>query len=190
MEEVGGSAAARARGWEAAGRPGVPWRVWGGWVGAVLAAALILAAALNLHWMRQDLLGVRREIALLKTQVTQQEEMVGFLADPTTRLVILTGLPPSPAASARLIWEPTSRTGLLLARNLPSTPPDKIYELWAIAGKEPVPAGSFLVGPAGKGHLRLPVLPEDKQFTRFAVTLEPVPGVAKPTGPMHLSGGL
>ena len=67
---------------------------------------------------------------------------------------------------------------------------NKVYELWAIAGNEPVPAGIFEVDAAGHGFLRVPPLPRTRRFDKFAVTLEPLGGVPKPTGPMHLLGNL
>jgi hypothetical protein len=46
------------------------------------------------------------------------------------------------------------------------------------------------VDQEGRALLRLPPLPEAKTFDKFAVTLEPAGGVLKPSGPMHLLGGL
>ena len=48
--------------------------------------------------------------------------------------------------------------------------------------------GLFSVDAAGRALLRLPPLPEGHTYDAFAVTLEPAPGVPKPTGPMHLHG--
>ena len=100
----------------------------------------------------------------------------------------LGGLKPTPEASAWLLWNPTTRQGLLLARGLPAAPAGHAYELWALAGAQPVPAGVFSVDAGGRALLRLPALPEGHTFDAFAVTLEPAPGVPKPTGPMHLHG--
>ena len=79
---------------------------------------------------------------------------------------------------------------MLLTSGLPQIPRDRVYELWAFAGNEPVPAGIFEVDEAGHAFLRLPPLPRAKRFDKFAVTIEPAGGVPKPTGPMHLLGSL
>ena len=64
-----------------------------------------------------------------------------------------------------------SRQGMFIAAGLPKNSPDKVYELWAIAGDEPVPAGVFAVSEKPQTLLRLPPLPEGKTFDKFAVTL-------------------
>ena len=79
---------------------------------------------------------------------------------------------------------------MLLTSGLPQVPRDRVYELWAFVGKDPVPAGIVQVDEAGHGFLRLPPLPRAKRSDRFAVTLEPSGGVRKPSGPVQLLGSL
>jgi anti-sigma-K factor RskA len=136
---------------------------------------------------RRDL---QRLVATLQSEREERDETLRLLSTPQVRLVQLAGLAASPSASAQLLWNPAGQTGLLLTSGLPQIPRDKVYELWAIAGKEPAPAGLFEVDGAGRAFLRLPPLPRGKRFTKFAVTLEPAGGVPKPTGPTHLLGSL
>jgi anti-sigma-K factor RskA len=133
---------------------------------------------------------VERAVATLQGELSEREAALRLLASPQVRAVRLAGLPPSPSANAQVLWNPATRTGVLLTSGLPPTPPDRVYELWAIAGNEPMPAGIFQVDEAGHGVLRLPNLPGKKRVDKFAVTLEPVGGVPRPTGPMHLLGNL
>ena len=79
---------------------------------------------------------------------------------------------------------------MLLTSGLHQSAPGRVYELWAIAGNEPVSAGLFEVDEAGRAFLRLPVLPRGRRVDTFAVTDEPAGGVPKPTGQMHLLGSL
>ena len=51
----------------------------------------------------------------------------------------LSGLKPSPRATARLLWKAETRKGYFLTAELPRVPEGKTYALWAIAGKKPVP---------------------------------------------------
>ena len=127
-------------------------------------------------------------LAALQSQVNEREEVIRFLSDPQVRIVNLTALPVSPGAKGQLLWNPRSRTGLLLVTGLQPTTADKVYELWGIAGAEPVPAGVFTVNQGGVTLFRLPALPPAKNIDKFAVTLEPAGGVSQPTGPMHLLG--
>ena len=166
------------------------WIWWSGWGGALAAAGLLVAVSWSLSTTRDEVERLRGRMAVLQGELAEREETLRLLSDPQVRYVSLAGLKASPAASGWLLWNPVTRRGLLLTRGLPAAPADRTYELWALAGAEPVPAGVFTVDPAGRAVLRLPPLPESKAFDKFAVTLEPAGGVATPTGPMHLLGSL
>ena len=161
---------------------------WAGGAGLAAAAALLLVVNAELSKTRQEVRALEGRLATLQTELAQREETLRFLSDRNVRYVSLAGLKPTPEASAWLLWNSATRQGLLLARGLPPPPAGHTYELWALAGTRPVPAGVFDVDPGGRALLRLPPLPADQTFDAFAVTLEPVPGVPAPTGPMHLHG--
>jgi anti-sigma-K factor RskA len=156
---------------------------------AALQAELAKREA-TLEAERRELQRVEHVVATLQNELDERDAALRQLSAPQVRLVRLAGLAPSPGASAHLLWNPAVRTGVLLTSGLPRVPRNRVYELWAIAGSEPVPAGIFEVDEAGHAFLRLPPLPRTKRFDKFAVTLEPAGGVSKPTGPMHLLGSL
>ena len=134
---------------------------------------------------------VERVVATLQGELGELNATLRQLSAPQVRLVRLAGLPPSPGAKANLLWNPAAQVGVLLTSGLPQIPPDRVYELWAFAGNEPVPAGIFGVDEAGHAFLRLPPLPpRAKRYDKFAVTVEPAGGVPKPTSPPHLLGSL
>ena len=163
---------------------------WGFGGGALVAAGLLVFLSWNLVSTRKELAEVRGRIDALQTDLAKREEVIGFLTNPQVRVVSLAGLPASPNARGLLLWNADRRAGLFLATGLAQVPADSIYELWAISGNEPVPAGLFALDQQGRALLKLPVLPADKTFDKFAVTVEPAGGVPKPTGPMHLLGSL
>jgi anti-sigma-K factor RskA len=140
---------------------------------------------------RHELQRVERAVASLRSEIDERDAILRQLSAPEVRLVRLEGQVPSPSASAHLLWNPTMRVGFLLTSGLPQLPRNKIYELWAIAGNELVPAGLFTVDKVGHAVVKLRSLPRSKQrFDRFAVTIEPAGGVPKPTGAIHLAGSL
>jgi anti-sigma-K factor RskA len=161
---------------------------WAGWAGLAAAAALLVVVNAQLSRTREEIRALEGRVATLQGELADRERTLGFLSDPNVRYVSLAGLKPTPEANAWLLWNPRTRQGLLLARGLPVPPTGHAYELWALAGAQPVPAGVFSVDAAGRALLRLPALPADHTFDAFAVTLEPAGGVPKPTGPMHLHG--
>jgi anti-sigma-K factor RskA len=143
--------------------------------------------AASIEAERRELQRVERVVATLHSE---RDETLRLLSTSQVRLVRLAGLAPSLGANAHLLWNPATRLGVLFASGLPQMPPNRVYELWAIAGNEPVPAGLFEVDEAGHAFLKLPSLPRTRRFDKFAVTDEPAGGVSKPTGQMHLLGSL
>ena len=154
---------------------------------AALQAELAKREA-TLEAERRELQQVERVMATLHSELEERDDTFRLLSASQVHLVRLAGLSPSPSAKAHLLWNPAARTGLLLTSGLPQVIPNRTYELWAIAGNKPVPAGIFDVDEEGYAFLKVPPLPRGKRFDKFAVTLEPTGGVPKPTGPMHLLG--
>jgi anti-sigma-K factor RskA len=136
--------------------------------------------------LRERLDQEERVLTLVRAENAEQARTLALLSEPATRVVTLAGLAPSPRALARVIWNPGAG-GLLVATDLPPAPEGKVYELWAIAGGKPVPAGLFTVDAGGKGSVRVPALEGVPQVDVFAVTLEPAGGVPSPTGQMYLA---
>jgi anti-sigma-K factor RskA len=150
---------------------------------AAMVAGLLVSAG-----YQQRLEGLQREAAALRTELDRQQAILGILRDPTTQVVALEGLKPSPEAKGRVMWHEKAG-GLFVASGLPPVQEGKTYQLWAIAGKSPpVPAGVFSVDPGGTGSLRVPPLPGVSRVDVFAVTLEPAGGLPAPSGEMYLAG--
>jgi anti-sigma-K factor RskA len=136
--------------------------------------------------LRQRLAEQERTLTMVRAESTEQTRQLTLLTDPASRVVELAGLAPSPGAQGRVIWNPRAG-GLLVAVDLPPVPPGKTYELWAISGGKPLPAGLFNVDAQGKGTLTLSPLEGVSTVDVFAVTLEPEGGVPQPTGQMYLA---
>ena len=166
------------------------WNWWGLGIGAFATAVVAFFLTSNLNRAKSELEKTKAQLAAAQSESAQKEEQLQLLASPDIRLVDLKGLEAAPAAQAKFFWNPTARQGILLAKGLPKTSADKAYELWGIAGDEPVPAGVFLVNEQGQAKFHMPALAAGKTFDKFAVTVEPAGGVPKPTGPMVLLGSL
>jgi anti-sigma-K factor RskA len=136
--------------------------------------------------LRRQLDDEQKTLVQVKAESAERERSLALLADPGTQVVSLAGLKPRPEAQARMLWNPRAG-GLLVAADLPPLPEGKTYELWAIAGGKPVPAGLFGVDAAGRGTVAVPPLAGVATVDVFAVTLEPAGGVPAPTGEMYLA---
>ena len=175
-----------------------PARLWPGlkWVASVAVAAGLIASVVATYVSaryEQRLGEIARETAALREQISQQRQALALLRDPATRIITLAGLEPSPKAQGRMFWNERDG-GIFVAADLPPAAPGKAYELWAIVGGKPIPAGLFGVDAEGKGNARVAPLRELAEaesmrgltVDQFAVTLEPAGGVRAPTLPMYL----
>lgn len=113
-------------------------------------------------------------------------ETEALLKDPLTRMIEFKDPETGEKKNARLYWNPKVCGGCLVVEGLSKTDLDKVYEFWAIDGGGPVAAGTFVVDDQGRGHLDISGLDLTRNFEKFAVTIEPLGGVAAPTGPMKL----
>jgi hypothetical protein len=153
---------------------------------AGLAAVVVGWTVSATYEKRLDALA--RDADQLQAELRGQQAVVGILRDPATQVVTLGGLPPAPAARARMMWHEKAG-GLFDVTGLPAPPAGKAYQLWAIAGSNaPVSAGVFSVDASGVGNLSVRPLPGVTTVDAFAVTLEPAGGLPAPSGEMYLLG--
>jgi anti-sigma-K factor RskA len=127
---------------------------------------------------------LRREEAALREGAALYQRVVELLQDPATRVIALRGAGPSPEARGRVVWHATAGGHVFVAK-LPPAPEGKTYELWTITGGKPSPAGVFQVDATGRASHK--VAPVGGPVEVFAITLEPVGGVAAPTGSIVLA---
>jgi anti-sigma-K factor RskA len=173
-------------------------------VGIALAASVVAAVGLGLEArdlrgalagartrvaeLEEQLAGVAAERTELARQLASAESMVDELTAPATRTVALAGTPELPQASARAFLDPTARRLVLVVYDLPPPPAGRDYQLWVIVGGEPVSAGVVdVAGGAGSRHEAASLPAIDGPVT-VAVTIEPVGGLPKPSGPIVMAG--
>jgi anti-sigma-K factor RskA len=166
------------------------WRWWLVGAGSLAAAAIGFALATILMSSRNELAQLRSQLAAVQKGAQEKDELIEFLMAPEVRSVALTGLAAAPEAKGKLFWNPGTGRALLITSGLPKPNADKTYELWGIEGTQPVAAGVFSVDDGGQTRVPLPQVPPGRDFSKFAVTLEPAGGVSKPSGPMVLLGSL
>jgi anti-sigma-K factor RskA len=139
--------------------------------------------------LRTAVSDARVRMAILQKRLANRERLQRVLLTPDVRLTRLTPLPAAPNASAIIAVSPSGRAAALEARGLPATPPGKVYELWWITKENgPVPAGLFNATDTGALTAAVAPPPAGQHVLLSAVTLEPIPGVPKPTGTMYLKG--
>lgn len=163
---------------------------------AALAASLvfvILSASVFVLWnqnrmARQELGLLAEQILITQQQLRSQQQALGILATPGTRMSELAGTKVMLDAHAMLAYDKSGRA-ILMAKGLPPPPAGKAYQLWFIASGRPMPGKTFTTDLSGAGMLNDQVPAEALNAPVFAITLEPQDGVREPTGAIYLSSG-
>lgn len=161
-----------------------------GWLAA--AAALALAVGASVYaWRLSSRVGALEE-QLVRTTMEKAaaDSVIADLTGPEVHVVPLASTGHEP--SARVFWNHTTRTFIVLAFDLPPAQAGRTYQLWAIAaGKAPMSMGVFNTDSLGRAALRLPV---DQAITSLGfidncgLTEEPAGGSPQPTETPRLLG--
>lgn len=175
---------------QAVPRPRSQWPAWA----AIAASVLFVASAIGLAllWRQNneqqaEITQLRNQSEQAKREVQEQRETLSILSGPGARMTALAGTPKAPAARAMLAYDQTGRA-VLMAKDLPPAPAGKAYQLWFIAGGQPLPGKVFQTDGSGGGMLK-DQIPDHALNAVFAITLEPESGVEKPTGEIYLKSG-
>ena len=162
-----------------------------------------LKAEMNQHSaeaaeLRDQLIHREAELEDMRAQLTQREsslqrlarqndEFSGFLKNPASKVVSLSGSDMAKSAGAFILFDPVTKKAWLYAFNLPALPNGKVYQLWAI-DDTPISAGVFGLDTGQKGRMLIRNLRDFPRMKKFAVTVEPDGGVPQPTGAIYLVG--
>ncbi len=168
-----------------------------GQVGAIAAAflCLVLIIWIIVLWqqnrtLRRQMEFMSRDMGAMQRELNRSNEFVTILSTPGARVASLSGVGPSPDASAQLAYDRTGNA-VLMANGLPRAPAGKEYQLWFIVGNSPpIPGRTFAIDDEGRGELTDEVPRRALASAVFAVTLEPAGGSTAPTSAIYLRSGL
>lgn len=152
-------------------------------LGLVLACILVIIGYNKLEKATGSLDLTKRKLAetkLAKENVDKQlvgcHEQMTYLIHKDTKTVPLSGLPLSPSSKVIVYWNATNQITYLNVADLPTAPPGKQYQLWALSGGKPIDAGVF----DSEKHILQP-MKTIANAQAFAVTLENAGGSLTPT---------
>ncbi len=130
-------------------------------------------------------------LTALTSELEQKSEILNILQSPNIEMVIMNGLEINPSGYGKVIWDPVRKIAILQISLLPKTSEDKDYQLWFLdKDNNPISAGVFTISVENENYFKVSAIPvpDKKDITAFAVTIEPKGGVSQPTGTMFLSG--
>jgi anti-sigma-K factor RskA len=116
-------------------------------------------------------------LAELQKELGVYSEEREFLTDDKTISVALAGTPVSPEAKVKVYWNQDESKMMLAGMNLPQTPTEKQYQLWAIVDGQPVDLGVLDLNGNPTAISRNANV---KNVQAFAITLEKKGGSPTP----------
>lgn len=158
----------------------------------LLYLAVILFAVATVYFWNQSK-QVSKELAEQISYHNQRESRYGqdslWLLDCSNQLndcrnkerhrILLKGTTKSPQSFAAVYYDTTGRKAFVDVMDLPTPPPEKQYQLWAIVSGKPVDLG--LIDLVNNRSLILKSITYVENAEAFAVTLEPQGGKSSPT---------
>jgi anti-sigma-K factor RskA len=175
----------------------VPRRTWASvqtW-GPIAAALVFVALILSLAVLWKQNNTAKQELDRLSNQIHENEQLlarereaIAILTTPGARMAELSGTNVAPSAHAMLAYDKSGRY-VLMAKGLPLAPIGQAYQLWFIAGGQPIPGKVFSATASGDGTLNDQIPSVALNNAVFAITLEPESGVRAPTGAIYLRSG-
>ncbi len=158
-------------------------RFYAAWIAA--AAALIALVITNVYWFsRVNSLSDRLD------SVTASGSAFVLTDTNSLHWVRLASATDDANASAFMMWNNDSQTGLLYARGFPEPAPGFGYQLWLATDAGRISGGVFEVNPTGDGALLIHIDTPINSYTRAGITTEPVSGSEGPTSPAVVRGDL
>ena len=132
---------------------------------------------------REALFSRIRRDRLRHDRLRRAQALAGL--DPgSSRLVSLQGADAAPQAEGVVVYDPRGRTAVVVLDNLPPLAPGQVYQLWLLRpDAPPTSAGTLAPDAVGTSGAVVRAGNELGLYNGAAVTLEPAPGQAAPSGP-------
>lgn len=153
------------------------------WIAVAATILLIASVSLNLY-LSSNQNHIKSELANLKT--TQKNNELAYqnlkskwdmVNNPNVRTIPLLGVEKYPDMKAVVYFEKNANDVYLALENLPITPKDQQYQLWAIVDGKPVSLGVF----DQDSQVAVQKMTAVKSAQAFAITLEKRGGSESPT---------
>ena len=148
-----------------------------------VVAVFVLLIGVNIISV-YEIYSLKQEQTELDGQYGSQQSAIAMLAYPSTQTI---GFEQA-GISGSLLVDKKRDLLAVFAWNLPPAPTGKIYQIWLIDPKQDRTSGGFLIPEARQPFVMTVIKPPQPLtgFVGLGVTLEPLGGSPKPTGPRVL----
>jgi anti-sigma-K factor RskA len=163
------------------------------WWKLVLGGLIVTAiASLSIHNRQLQhqvatLQQTQSQTAQNPQQISQYRAVVKLLQQSDKHLLTLRSTQNPEMATGSIIASLNQASAMLVLRNVPLPPTDKVYRLWAVINGQKVVCRSFLPNPQGEVFLEIPA---QKWFaaSQVMITIESAQQVQQPTGELVIEG--
>ncbi len=156
---------------------------------AIAASVAILLGSLAVNFMLSTrvkaLAAENKDLSAANIKITND---YAFLKEASMRPITMdgAGMGVQAAAKSTFYWNQEKNVGHMIVQNLPATPANKDYQLWAIVDGKPVSLGVMRME---NGKIVIEIKNVPAKATQFAVTLEKEGGMPQPNlEQLYLSG--
>jgi len=160
---------------------------------AFAAVALVLLVALGV-WNASLQVQMSQQAATsqkLIAELTRQREFMAVVAYADGTPQHLQGTQVAERAAGRLYGSPAETTLALFVDDLPALALGKVYQVWLIdPNGDRTSGGTFTVDERGNGWLLIHSPKPLKEYQGIGITVEPMGGSPKPTGPKMMGTSL
>ncbi|MDQ3291965.1 MAG: anti-sigma factor [Bacteroidota bacterium] len=117
------------------------------------------------------------QVRQVNSQLQRSISELDLISHSQTHKVNLKGVQKSPSSSVVVYWNTSTKAVLLKVADLPTPPPNRQYQLWALENGKPINAGMLdLSDSTAVQHMKTIA-----NAQAFAITLEPKGGSSNPT---------
>ena len=151
-----------------------------------IAAASMLVSLGSLFWvgrLEAEVGQLRADAAAERDRAARYDQVVHVLASPGLDVRTLTSAVQGVQSWGTVYLDPSSRSGMLMARGLPPVPSDHVWQLWFVRGNERVSGGVMWPDHYGNGYTLLQVPADLQTYEAIGITEEVGQGAAWPTTP-------
>lgn len=162
------------------------------WIIPLSAAAIAVFTTLYL-WildMQKKSMLLQSQIYHLQEEQQKQRWVSSFLTTPEMQRVLLKGEARASEATGTILIQPQEVYAILIVKNLPPLPLNRVYQLWLIRDKKRENGGVFRVDTSGTAFIILHAPSPLLSYNAFGITEEPDGGSEGPTSPRVLGGRL
>jgi len=160
------------------------------WLGAALAASLMLVAKLTFDLRNASAATAAAQLAASASEraLVQRDSLIAQLTDPGAELVTLAATGQAKPIIKAFVSR-ARRTMMVSAALLETLPAGSAYQLWFIVDGKPVPSITFKGDSTGRALLQQIAIPSGA-VAAAAITVEPEAGSSAPTTPVLFVGKL